>query len=241
MTGNGQAGNDVANTGTFDSCQLIKRFSATLAAANGIVTNAGICINNMFLLPSRKSTDMGRYIGIGILYQVDFHGIIPKDKVIKKYSEELFDYTSFEKDRRIYLRNDIAMSELADLRKKLIDFCGLEEERRKDVSTEWREVCYETQVDSTIRRSTSLEQLAQLLDKELFYTFQKSEEMRVIFDESVKYYAACQYFMIYYSPYKFYSVAGYSAHGVTRKIERLIQLGLADNRLKNLVECFLTQ
>ncbi len=183
---------------------------------------------------------MGRYIGIGILYQVDLWRHAPKEELVKYHPEELFDYSSYESDNVIQLRTDIPTSELADLRSKVMDFCELPIEEHKDSSTGWKYVSFESELDYAIR-SMSLEQLIELANKKEYYTFQECEQERLLrFCES-KITAYYHFFLIYSSCMKFYPSRGYATHEVTRKVEGLINYGLKGNKLIDLVRCFVTQ
>ena len=183
---------------------------------------------------------MGRFIGIGILYQVDLWRHAPKEELVKFCSEDLFDYSLYDDTSSVRLRADITSERLADLRIKVMDFCKLPEESHKDNSTGWKRVSFEKELDGIIRQM-SLDQLIELAGKKEYYTFQECEQLRLldIGENGVR--AAYHFFLIFISAMKFYPSKGYATHEITQKVERLIHIGVDEKELINLVRCFVTQ
>jgi len=183
---------------------------------------------------------MGRFIGIGILYGASFKKDQSKEAVMQVFPESLFDYSSFDEEHSIFLRQDIPSSELADLRSKVLDFCDLPREWHKDVTTDFKDVCFEEELDKKIREST-IEQLVELAEKKCYYSFQDSSQSEVI-ELGNKYTIVGKwYFLIYVTSFKYYASKGRDRNEITMKMERMIRMGLADNRLNTLVNCFITQ
>ena len=180
-----------------------------------------ICANNV---------SMGRNIVIGILYQVKIKSSISEDKMsdLKKYfPERLFDYNSLGTTHRLRLKDTIAPADVVDLREKALSLCSLESEKKN------------TKMQEMLHCAFSLQELERTSLEEMFYTFQHAEQFWIINLAGERIHAACDYFLIYVSPYKFYSFDGFDTHEITRKSEKLIKTALRDMPLIDLIKVFI--
>ena len=183
---------------------------------------------------------MGRYIGIGILYQVEIRDNILKEKLLPHFPESLYDYSSYENSRMLRIREDITPSDIADLRSEVMKFCNLPTETEDDYETGKKGVNAEPKLIEIIKKS-DWNQLIKLAHEKRYYSFQEDYEERLVPDGGGYFWAGYHFFLIYGSSRKFYPSGGRACHEITILLDRLIQKGLADNRLKSLIHCYITQ
>ena len=184
---------------------------------------------------------MGRFIGIGILYQVDADPDTVSAKSLEHfYSPTLFDYSNYSEESSIKLNADITPADIWNLRQGIIDFCDLPTETRRDSSTGWKSVSLESGLKEMFDK-LNLNELIDLAKDKEYYTFQELEQAQLRFCEGKMIRVTNHYFLIYMSFWKFYPSGGHLDHEITRKVDRLLYLGLGKNKVKALSSCFITQ
>lgn len=184
---------------------------------------------------------MGRFIGIGILFQVDADPDTVSAQNLKQlYSPTLFDYSNYLKESSIKLNAEITPANIWNLRKGIIDFCDLPTETQRDSSTGWKSISLEKKLKEMFDK-LSLNELIDVAKNKEYYTFQEMEQRQLRFCGGEMIGVTPHYFLIYMSPWKFYPSGGHLDHEITRKVDRLIYLGLGQNKVKALSRCFITQ
>ncbi len=173
---------------------------------------------------------MGRYIGIGLLFQVDADPeSLSSDILSKFYSARLFDYSTFKESGSISLNSKILPSEIGDLRQELIEFFDLPDEGEK-----------EQELRDDINKATSLEELFAMAWNHSYYTFQEMDQRQLRFYKGKPFFVENHFILLYSSSSKFFPSGGHLDHEITRKIDWFINLGIK-NYLKDLTSCFITQ
>ena len=173
---------------------------------------------------------MGRYIGIGLLYQVDADpDSVSSDILSKFYSSRLFDYSTFKENASIRLNSKILPLDIDNLRQELIELFDLPGEGQE-----------EKELRDKIQQSSSLEELISLAKNNSYYSFQEMEQQQLRIHKGKTLFVVNHIIIFYLSSSKFFPSEGYLDHEITRKMDRLINLGI-NNYLKDLTSCFISQ
>lgn len=173
---------------------------------------------------------MGRNIVIGILYQVKVKSSISEEKIsdLKNHFPDcLFDYNSLNTTHNLRLKDTFTPADVVELRERVLSLCSLESEKKNAAEQE------------TLRRASSLQEQERISLEAELYAFQHAEQSWIINLAGERIRAACDYFIIYDSPYKFYSSDGFGTHEITRKSEMLIKKALKDVPLIDLINVFI--
>ena len=181
---------------------------------------------------------MGRFIGIGILYQVRFGETeVAEADVRKEFPEHLFDYDLLRSECILRLREDIPPSEIASLRKQILNLC--------DLPLEVSHIpCHNESIEPELEvnlRQGSMQDLIALGEEKRYYTFQTEERQEIRWIGNRDYYPVCKYFSIYHSHFKFYPNSGCATNEITKKLSGLLDRLLGDCPYKKLVYCYITQ
>lgn len=134
------------------------------------------------------------------------------EKFYPLFPKELFDYSFYEEDHLLRLKNDIPHSVLCELRNAVLDICGVGNESTR----------------------TNLE------EKQLF-SFQKYDSPFRITLDGTSILLNIDYYLIYLSPDKFYTEDGLSMLEINFELTRLLHHALGENKYKFLVQSFITQ
>jgi len=180
---------------------------------------------------------MGRFIGICILSDIKFIKVSPKrEEVAKVFSESIFDYSKWDDEHKLSLRDDLPGSEIAELRIRIHECIGYERPRKSNSILNRDE---SAPLDTIISGST-ISELRDLASKKEYQTFQESRDVKFLLLDGHTYQVETFSFLVFLSGYKFYPTSRYFSHEVTERIELLLGSLLQDNRLMPLVKCVIT-
>ncbi len=167
---------------------------------------------------------MGRYLGYAILHTVAFDAT-QTDSVIgalqERYPVDLFDYQTFN-EGYIRIRSDITPQNIADLRLRILEVCGLPGEKGDE----------EKELDARIRSSD----FKTLLDNPIGgYTFSNYDRPWCIFLDGSYIYTRNYYFVLYWGAKKFLPNDAGGEHEVSVNMTRLMRLNLSGLKGADLV------
>lgn len=171
---------------------------------------------------------MGRFIAIDILCDIVFlEDGVDRSKVSGAFPDSVFDYSHFDDEKTICLRDDIPGAEIAALRKSVLEFMGLPEDKEED------------KLANTLSEST-IDELKNLAERKEYVTFQESTDIKYLLIDGKPYKVSTFSFLIYIMGVKFYPKQRYYTHEIIEKMDMLIGKHLKDHPLKSLVKTIVT-
>jgi len=194
-------------------------------------------MRNIYLLPLKKKTvtAMGRFICIGIIYQIrieDSDSLTP-EQLFPLFPKELFDYSLFSSGF-IRVHDNTPASDIYNLRKDVMGICDLGGEPNYLQSDSEKQLH-----DALIKLDA--QGLITLAVQGIFESFKHDR-----FPFSMNLHGAelnltadCLYFWV--SPYKFYPADDYApTHEVNDWLNALIRHNLGNNKYKSLITSYIT-
>ena len=164
---------------------------------------------------------MGRYLTIGLLYEVDITG--DEDNNWEQFLDPEVWSLHEENDRQfLKLKDDISTEEFMSFRKDIYDYCGL------DIEEDQQE-----EELSSLAKTHTLDQLFSIIKDKRFYNFYPSSRILVCGEN--QYYAKC--IEVYSPSYKFLP-DGHSS--IPKLLDRILRYHFYNHRLSDTIISYVT-
>lgn len=181
---------------------------------------------------------MGRYIAVSILTDIKFQDEIGKEIVTNAFPESIFDYSEWDEERFISIKDDYPGSEIAKLRKTVYGF--IDESGEPSSNSDSKDEPSGEERINQLLMSSSMSEIREALDNRTYETFQKSYSKGYIYLEDKHYRAVFDCIIISIIHQKFYPKINYHTHEIIEKLDMLLHKLLSGRPQKEMVKCIIT-